>query len=49
MNKSEIERIHLIKELAKHGLKAETWELNYELKRKLSAARTMDLKPMGGN
>ncbi len=44
MNKSETERAELTAALAEHGLKAESWELNYELRRKLSAARAMDIK-----
>lgn len=38
------ERIRLTVELAEHGLPAEDWCTLDELRRKLSAARAMDIK-----
>ena len=44
MNKSETERAELTAELSKHGLPAENWATLDELRRKLSAARAMDVE-----
>lgn len=44
MNKSETERTQLTAALAKHGLPAESYCTLDELRRKLSAAKAMDIK-----
>lgn len=49
MNKSEIERIRLTAALAEYDLPAESYATLDELRRKLSAARAMDIKVVSPN